>query len=334
VAVVNGGTYGSEPHLPFGGLRQSGNGWREAGTQALDVYSSTSITIRTRCSHGVRASSHDSRPTAPHALSSRPCPRAPGIQADPRKNVRVHGHPTLADRAGLEARVDSVIVSTDSRRPRRSRVLRRRVPFRRPAEFAGDRRRISNGSSYLDELKREGAAGLLFATSTDQPVSHHRRSVAPGNALRRRAAWIHCVPSKMGSIPPRCGSCRVTAWCRCCAPDPAAPPWHSMPTRRFRRFTQNASESPDARGPEKRTIAATCWSRSSRKATGVRYNDPRLDDCRAPPRRWKYGHVAHTSREAGGLSAADHPQPPTQFPRSIASGSFELGIGSWELMNG
>jgi aldehyde dehydrogenase (NAD+) len=39
VAVVNGGTHGSEPHLPFGGLRQSGNGWREAGTQALDVYS-------------------------------------------------------------------------------------------------------------------------------------------------------------------------------------------------------------------------------------------------------------------------------------------------------
>ena len=39
VAVVNGGTHGSEPHVPFGGLRQSGNGWREAGTQALDVYS-------------------------------------------------------------------------------------------------------------------------------------------------------------------------------------------------------------------------------------------------------------------------------------------------------
>ena len=39
VAIVNGGTYGSEPHMPFGGLRQSGNGWREAGTQALDVYS-------------------------------------------------------------------------------------------------------------------------------------------------------------------------------------------------------------------------------------------------------------------------------------------------------
>jgi aldehyde dehydrogenase (NAD+) len=39
VAVVNAGTYGSEPHMPFGGLKQSGNGWREPGTEALDVYS-------------------------------------------------------------------------------------------------------------------------------------------------------------------------------------------------------------------------------------------------------------------------------------------------------
>ena len=39
VASVNGGTYGSEPHMPFGGVRQSGTGWREAGTEALDVYS-------------------------------------------------------------------------------------------------------------------------------------------------------------------------------------------------------------------------------------------------------------------------------------------------------
>jgi aldehyde dehydrogenase (NAD+) len=39
VAVVNGATYGSEPHLPFGGLGESGTGWREAGTEALDVYS-------------------------------------------------------------------------------------------------------------------------------------------------------------------------------------------------------------------------------------------------------------------------------------------------------
>jgi len=39
VAVVNAGTYGSEPHMPFGGVKQSGTGTREPGTEALDVYS-------------------------------------------------------------------------------------------------------------------------------------------------------------------------------------------------------------------------------------------------------------------------------------------------------
>jgi len=39
VASVNGPTYGSEPHWPFGGVKDSGTGWREPGTEALDVYS-------------------------------------------------------------------------------------------------------------------------------------------------------------------------------------------------------------------------------------------------------------------------------------------------------
>lgn len=39
IAIVNAGTYGSEPHMPFGGVKLSGNGTREPGTEALDVYS-------------------------------------------------------------------------------------------------------------------------------------------------------------------------------------------------------------------------------------------------------------------------------------------------------
>jgi aldehyde dehydrogenase (NAD+) len=39
MAVVNAGTYGSEPHMPFGGVGDSGNGSREPGTEALDIYS-------------------------------------------------------------------------------------------------------------------------------------------------------------------------------------------------------------------------------------------------------------------------------------------------------
>lgn len=38
VVVVNGGTHGSEPHMGFGGVKRSGTGWREAGVEALDVY--------------------------------------------------------------------------------------------------------------------------------------------------------------------------------------------------------------------------------------------------------------------------------------------------------
>jgi len=39
VANVNAGTFGSEPHMPFGGFGASGNGTREPGIEALDVYS-------------------------------------------------------------------------------------------------------------------------------------------------------------------------------------------------------------------------------------------------------------------------------------------------------
>jgi len=39
LASVNGPTYGSEPHMPFGGQGDSGNGMREPGPEALDVYS-------------------------------------------------------------------------------------------------------------------------------------------------------------------------------------------------------------------------------------------------------------------------------------------------------
>lgn len=39
VANINIGTFGSEPHMPFGGFGSSGNGTREPGVEALDVYS-------------------------------------------------------------------------------------------------------------------------------------------------------------------------------------------------------------------------------------------------------------------------------------------------------
>jgi acyl-CoA reductase-like NAD-dependent aldehyde dehydrogenase len=43
VVVVNAGTHGSEPHMGFGGVKDSGSGWREAGIESLDVYSDPKV---------------------------------------------------------------------------------------------------------------------------------------------------------------------------------------------------------------------------------------------------------------------------------------------------
>lgn len=51
VANINLGTFGSEPHMPFGGFGASGNGTREPGVEALDVYSELkNISFLTRAS--------------------------------------------------------------------------------------------------------------------------------------------------------------------------------------------------------------------------------------------------------------------------------------------
>ena len=42
---INAGTYGSEPHMPFGGVKMSGNGTREPGPEAIDVYSNMKTII-------------------------------------------------------------------------------------------------------------------------------------------------------------------------------------------------------------------------------------------------------------------------------------------------
>ncbi len=39
ITYINGPTIGAEVHLPFGGVKATGNGHREAGTAALDVFS-------------------------------------------------------------------------------------------------------------------------------------------------------------------------------------------------------------------------------------------------------------------------------------------------------
>ena len=149
VAVVNGGTYGSEPHMPFGGLRQSGNGWREAGTQALDVYSDLkTIYINHNPESGVGSRlvrlRRQGEPGTSIAISAVALiPARHGSKRVPGKNVRpLAGHPMLAYTIApaIESGVfESVIVSTDSEETAAiARHYGAEVPFLRPAAFAGD----------------------------------------------------------------------------------------------------------------------------------------------------------------------------------------------------
>jgi aldehyde dehydrogenase (NAD+) len=39
ITYINSPTIGAEVHLPFGGVKQTGNGHREAGPTALDIFS-------------------------------------------------------------------------------------------------------------------------------------------------------------------------------------------------------------------------------------------------------------------------------------------------------
>ena len=63
---INGPTYGAGPHMPFGGVKNSGNGFREPGTEALDVYTEWKTVVVNhdpqacvvwRMEHGARAGS-------------------------------------------------------------------------------------------------------------------------------------------------------------------------------------------------------------------------------------------------------------------------------------
>ncbi len=48
VVSINAGTHGAEPHMPFGGVKRSGNGTREPGIEALDIYTDLKNILFTR----------------------------------------------------------------------------------------------------------------------------------------------------------------------------------------------------------------------------------------------------------------------------------------------
>ena len=79
VVVVNAGTHGSEPHMGFGGVKRSGTGWKEAGIEALDVYSRDPVR-QPRGRSGGGVSGTRARTDASVGDGSRVLVRDPGLQ--------------------------------------------------------------------------------------------------------------------------------------------------------------------------------------------------------------------------------------------------------------
>ena len=80
IVYVNAGTIGAETHLPFGGLKETGNGHREAGHAALDTFTEwKSIYVDYI---GPPPARPDRQPVAVRSWTSRPKTSPP--QAEPR----------------------------------------------------------------------------------------------------------------------------------------------------------------------------------------------------------------------------------------------------------
>ncbi len=51
ITYINAPTIGAEAHLPFGGVKQTGNGHREGGWEVYEFYSETKVVLRRLLRH-------------------------------------------------------------------------------------------------------------------------------------------------------------------------------------------------------------------------------------------------------------------------------------------
>ncbi len=187
---VNGPTYGSEPHMPFGGQRRLGQRLaraRHRGARRL-------LGLEDRLRH-------------PRPGRGRECPTrrraGPGARrlasASPaRTSAQLAGHPLIAYSiaAAHESGVfDAVVVSTDSRGDRRRRAPLRRRGARRCARRRWRRRpRPTSSGCVHARWLRPTAERAVRDPAADEPVpQRRRRSGAPASSSSRSATGADSI---------------------------------------------------------------------------------------------------------------------------------------------
>ena len=187
ITYVNAGTIGAEVHLPFGGTKDTGNGHREAGQAALDVFTewksvyvdySGKLQTRPDRRHRVACCASTASRSRRTSSGSRSPPRTRGSRSSGSTSTR-----RIARRSSRRADRSSSPCSTTtagscSTRPRSSTTWTSCSPSRGSSDVrgGGDLRRLVQprleGSAERD---RGRACGRTCRTRTASPSSVPRR---------------------------------------------------------------------------------------------------------------------------------------------------------------
>ena len=231
--------------MPFGGLRQSGNGWREAGHRGA------------RRLLGLEDGLHQPRPRyaserrVPSAVALIPARAGLASGCPARTSAQLDGHPLLAYTIAAAQRVglfDAVVVSTDSRGDRRGRApLRRRgaVPAAGRAGRRDRRPDIDWVEHTLDALRATGGRATASPAAADQPVPTAATiRAARGPAARGRRRRLAARRREVRAAPGQdVGASTAASGCARCSTHGDGVPLHShASTRRCRAvYVQNSS---------------------------------------------------------------------------------------------
>ena len=289
VVVVNAGTHGSEPHMGFGGVKQSGTGWKEAGLESLDVYSETPVR-----EPGRRPRAHVTRPVAVLGIGG-----VGGVLAVRTGALCVGTERTVAAIRGLGAharprtrrpRWHIPRPSSGSRRPSGCSWWRSR-PTTSTTPSTGSRRRRSRGAvvlPLLNGLDHVEAIRARFEARGDSPES--RPAVLAGSIGRLEAfssepgVVVQRSPGAPSSTPRPASSTEP-------ALDAALEPLRVPGDRRRRSATTSVPSS------GRRRRGSRCWRRRRWRAASRSGRSVRIEAWR--PR------LVEALREACAVAAAD-----------------------------
>ena len=178
ITYINAGTTGAEVHLPFGGMKQTGNGHREAGQAALDVFTEwKSIYVDYSRQAAARPDRQSSEVKLPATRRQRPrrLGDLPRLLADLRRRPRVT--------PPAEACVDAAFDARDQLLRHGERLRRRGVRRSSSARCSRSRPRDSYvlATKVFGEMPRRRPRALACA----DPQADRRLPRAAPHGLRR-----------------------------------------------------------------------------------------------------------------------------------------------------